>query len=72
MLVPIGRRLVEMKGLVALNATGSLLWDLLAEDRSAAELVAAVVRQFEVDAARANEDVRAFLEDLGNLGLLRP
>jgi hypothetical protein len=51
-----------------LNPTGRFIWELLAEDRSLEELVAAVVEQFDVGADRAGADVRAFVHDLAQQG----
>jgi hypothetical protein len=70
LLVPLGAKVMDMNCLIALNATGRRVWELLAEDRSVEYLVAAVVEQFNVDLERARADVQAFLDELGRLGLL--
>lgn len=56
---------------VGLNAVGTLVWKLLgtAEEE---EVVAAVVREFDVDAATATRDLRGFLRLLEEKGLLEP
>jgi hypothetical protein len=71
LLVPLGARVMDMNSLITLNVTGRCVWELLAADRSVEYLVAAVVEQFDVDRERARADVRAFLDDLGRLGLLQ-
>jgi hypothetical protein len=63
---------MEMNALITLNATGRLVWELLAEDLSIEDLVAEVSRQFDADLGRTQSDVRAFLDELGRLGLLEP
>ncbi len=69
-LVPLGPKVMDLNALVALNATGRRVWDLLAEDCTLEFLAAEVVQQFDVDLERARADVQAFLDDLGRLGLL--
>jgi hypothetical protein len=47
-----------------LNGSGRALWEHLVEPRSEDELVALLVEQFEITAARATADVEAFVADL--------
>ncbi len=70
MLVPLGAQVMDMNGLVILNDTGACVWELLAEERTADELAAAVAEQFEVDAATARGDVQAFLAEIARLGTI--
>ena len=70
LLVPLGSQVVDMNGLVVLNATGACVWEALAEERSVEELAALVAEQFEVDGDRARADVQAFVDEIGRLGLL--
>ncbi len=69
-LVPLGARVLDTNALITLNTTGRCLWELLAEDRSADDLAAAIVNKFGADPERARADVLAFLDDLGRKGLL--
>jgi len=69
-LVPLGAKVLDMNALITLNATGRVIWDLLAEDRSLEYLVAEVVRQFDIDDGGARADVQTFLNELERLGLL--
>ncbi|MFZ2447409.1 MAG: PqqD family protein [Syntrophobacteraceae bacterium] len=71
LLVPLGAKVLDMNALITLNATGRAVWELLAEDRSLEYLVAEVVNQFDTDEDRARTDVRAFLDELERLGLLK-
>lgn len=70
-MVPLGAKVLDMNALITLNATGRAVWELLAEDRSLEYLVAEVVNQFDTDEDRARTDVRAFLDELERLGLLK-
>lgn len=53
-----------------LDEVGTFLWSRLQEPRLLADLVQAVCAEFEVEPDRAREDVRAFLADLRDKGLL--
>lgn len=54
-----------------LNDVGSFVWSMILERRhSVAEIDAAVVESFEVDAQTAAADVQAFLEELEQRGLI--
>jgi len=70
LLVPIGAQVMDLNGLITLNATGRCLWELLAQDRSAEDLAAALPERFEVDIQRARADVQVFIEEITRIGLL--
>lgn len=69
-LVPLGAKVMEMNCLIALNATGRCVWELLAEDRSIEEMATEISERFNVDTESARADVRAFLDDIARFGLL--
>jgi hypothetical protein len=71
-LVPLGAKVRDMNGMILLNATGSYIWDLMAEDRSVDELAAAVAARFGVNRERAHVDVQAFVEEVIRQGLVDP
>jgi hypothetical protein len=70
LLVPTGAQVMNLNGLITLNETAAFIWDLLREDQSSDELVAAVVARYYTTQETAREDVRAFLAKLGALGLI--
>ena len=70
LLVPIGQRVVDLNGIITLNATGRYIWELLAEHRSVEELVAAIVEHFDVDFERAQADAKIFLDEISRMGLI--
>ena len=72
LLVPIGAKVKDMNALITLNATGRRVWELLAEDRTAEDLIGRVAAEFEADPVRIGADVLAFLERLRQLGLVEP
>ena len=54
-----------------LNPTACRLWDLLEAPRSAAELADALVQRYGLPPEAAAVDVRAFLDDLARMNLVR-
>lgn len=68
--VPVGERVVDLNGLLTLNATARVLWECLAAEQSEEDLVAALTDHFEVDDATAQADVALFVADLREKGLL--
>jgi hypothetical protein len=54
-----------------LDAVGARVWSLLGTPIPVSEIVAVVTGEFEVDAARCQQDVLALLGDLADRGLVR-
>jgi len=69
-LVPTGQKVVDLNGLVTLNATGRFLWDCLSEPREVDELADLLCGEFEVDPVTARADAAAFVETLAGLSAL--
>ena len=68
--VPLGKAAVEFPGMLTLNATGVVLWDLLEKEQTEDSLVAAVCEKYAVEDAIARADIQAFLEKLRSVGAL--
>lgn len=64
LLVPIRSDPAQPSGIYTLNRTAGLLWDQIDGSRTVADLVAALVERFEVEAAQARADVQELLADL--------
>jgi hypothetical protein len=62
----------EQSRYLSVNASGAVLWPLLARGSHPSELTGAVVQAFGVSEDRAEADVRTFLGSLSDLGLLAP
>lgn len=69
-LVPVGKTVYESNGLFILNELGGFLWDLLPQAENGDELVAAVLREYEVDEATARRDIGEFLEKLRGMNII--
>lgn len=55
---------------LAVHGSGAFLWRLLADSSTRDGLVDALVETYEIDAARAGDDVDEFLTTLNERGLL--
>lgn len=55
-----------------LDAVATRIWELMAEHGSEDALVAAIVAEFEVDAATAREDLRELLADMAAKQIVVP
>ncbi len=69
-LVPVGKTVLDNNGLFVLNELGGFLWDMLPEAENMETLIAAVLEQYEVDAATAKADIEEFLNDLRKLDII--
>ena len=69
-LVPVGKTIYDSNGLFLLTEVGAFLWDLLPEAQSEAELVAAVLAEYEVEEATAAADIAAFTQKLRDMEIL--
>lgn len=66
--MPIGRASTLLNGIIKLNATGVMLWELLKNGAEKADLAAALVQEYSIDPAQAEADVNAFLAPLEKIG----
>ena len=69
--VPICRGVGDLDSVYAFNALGTELWRLLAESRTEPELVRWVTQHYAVSEEQALADVRSFLADLREVGLVK-
>lgn len=68
--IPTGAAARELSGLIALNGSGKLLFQLLQEEQTEAALVQSLLDAYEIDAHTARNDVAEFLETLRSNGVL--
>jgi hypothetical protein len=60
--VPVGERVIDFKGIMTLNETGYFLWNRLVNDISYDDLLKALLDEYEVDEVTAKNDLDEFLE----------
>ena len=69
-LVPVGDAARRFPGMIRLNETGRLLWELLQQEQTPESLTEALLSRFEVSREQAAADVNAFLERLRPTGAI--
>lgn len=69
-LVPIGGKVIEFKGLMTLTPVGAFIFRQLQENRSEREITKAILEEYETDEATASADLAEFLARLRELGVL--
>lgn len=69
-LVARGKTALDFSAVVLFNETGIVLWEALADWRTAQELAALLIAQCEAPEGTAAQDVQTFLEKLDAEGLL--
>lgn len=67
--LPIGGDL-DQNMMITLNGTGAFLWERLGSETDIDALVAAVLAEYDVDAATARSAVEGFIETLRGHGFL--
>lgn len=68
--IPAGAAAHALSGLLALNGSGKLLFELLQSPQSEEALVQALLEQYETDETTARADVAEFLRTLRENGVL--
>jgi len=54
-----------------LNEMGACIWNMIQEPRPVAEILAAILEEYEVDAETCERDLHALLESLAEKGLIQ-
>lgn len=68
--VALGEASKIFNGMIKLNDTGRLIWDMLAEGKSKEEIVDKFTSEYDVERATADRDVSAFIETLQGADIL--
>ena len=64
--VPTGANIVDFSAMITLNETGAFLWEILKEDVTEENLIAALMSEYDVDEKTAGEDVAEFVAVLAD------
>jgi hypothetical protein len=70
LLVPVASGVADLEAIFTLNPVASRIWELLEQPTTEAQLVDAVVAEFEVTRADAARDLAEFLASLRSVGLV--
>lgn len=69
-LVPVGKAVYDSNGLFVLNELGTFIWEILPKAQSEADILNAVLAEYEVTAEDAEKDIAEFLEKLRKLDII--
>ena len=69
-IVPIGERVIDFKGMMMLNEFGTFIWNELQSDRSFDDILDTIMENYEIDAETARKDLEEFLERIRKNGAL--
>ena len=68
--VAVGEKAQAFHGMITLNGTAAFLWGALAEETTEETLVKRLTEAYEVTEDAARADIKAFLQNLRQTGLL--
>lgn len=68
--VPVGDDVIDVRGMITLNDTAAFLWDTLQAPKTLDSLTASLMDTYDVDTARAREDIERFIALLRKHDLL--
>jgi hypothetical protein len=68
--IPIGERVIDYKGMMLPNETGAFLWRKLQNDATFEQLLQSVLDEYDVDEATASADIEEFLNEMRSVGAL--
>ena len=60
--VPAGTASLDFNGMITLNDTGAFLWHLLEEETTEEAMLAAMLKEYEVDEATARAGIAKFVK----------
>ena len=69
-IVPIGSAVVDFSGMVNINESGAMLFEIMQKGCEEQELVDALLRDYKVDRATAEADVKKFIAKVKDAGML--
>lgn len=69
-LVPVGKAVYDSNGLFILTDVAGFIWDLLPEVENEAQILTAVLAEYEVDEETAKADIAEFLQKLTDLEII--
>jgi len=70
LIVPVRGKVGDLASIYSFNETGSLIWKLLDQPRTVAEVVGAVAEEYQVDTEQLRQDVLRFLGEMRAASLI--
>lgn len=69
-IVPMGERIPEFNGMVKLNESGAFIWRLLEGEITKEKIIAAMLKEYDVDEETAAMEFDAFFKTLADANML--
>jgi hypothetical protein len=69
-IIPTGERVIDFKGMLMPNTTGSYIWQKLMSDITYEALLAAILDEYDIDETSAKTDLDDFLAEVRKCGAL--
>lgn len=63
-LIPVTNNIADMNSVYTLNESGAFIWELIDGKRTIAEIVDALVTEYNIDRGVAESDLNSFLSDM--------
>lgn len=61
---------INLNGIITLNESGAFLFNLMQEETTKQELIAAMLKEYKIDEATAKKDIEIFIERLNKTGIV--
>ena len=69
-IIPVGKTVIEFNGLITVNEVGVSIWNMLQNEVTFDQIVQGILNDYEVEESVAREDIREFLDQLIDGGIL--
>lgn len=69
-IIPVGKTVIEFNGLITVNEVGVSIWNMLQDEVTFDQIVQGILNEYEVEESVAREDIREFLDQLIDGGIL--
>ena len=69
--LPLGEKTLEFSGMINLNDTGAMLWQILEAGAEKEDLVKALTKEYDVSEQQALTDIEEFIDKLTLAGCLQ-
>lgn len=68
--IALGSATKDFNGIIRLNETGRIIWDMLSEGKQCDDIVKAITERYDIDSETAEKDVEAFINKLQGANIL--
>ena len=69
-IIPVGKTVIEFNVLITVNEVGVSIWNMLQNEVTFDQIVQGILNEYEVEESVAREDIREFLDQLIDGGIL--